>query len=183
MYKFGGVDDEVEREYLYDHVWELDSTTDADRLVIAPKYGHVELLQELTAEWTGSFGLLYVLLMPRTNNVAGRYQSPEPMDREGINTFLETFVSFLETDGRHHLWIGSSDDDGTLVYDQHNVIFAYGDLAHYKTVLAEHGLREGATRFPFPHSHKFHQENDAQEQKLVDYCAWLWSELQDGDEY
>ncbi|HEY7086520.1 MAG TPA: hypothetical protein VH518_00445 [Tepidisphaeraceae bacterium] len=124
------------------------------RLVIGPAARHVELLTELAAELGGNpWYVLYLLLVPRLGNrPPGRYQSPPFQTHRELSAFLASFRSFFEGDGRHHVWVGSAANDGLLVYDQHNVIFAYGPLERYKEILRARTFGQSQFWFPVPHS-------------------------------
>ena len=157
----------------------------ARRLVIGPSKGHVDLLAELSTELQGHpWFVLYVLLVPRVGNrAAGRYQS-EPFATHGeLTSFLSSFRGFFEGDGRHHLWVGSAANDGVLVYDQHNVIFAYGPLARFTQLLDARGFRREPFWFPAPHTHTYFPENDAEEERLMNEARWEYFPLQPGDEW
>jgi hypothetical protein len=82
----------------------------------------VELIHKLTNQLTEPFLLLYVLVVPRGKSEPVRYQS-EPVNTEELDRFLHRYQDFLEGDARHNLWIRSS-DDGMLVFDRHNIIYA-----------------------------------------------------------
>ncbi len=155
------------------------------RLVIGPSKGQVELLVELAAELAGRrWFVLYVLLVPRLGNrPAGRYQSEPFQTHAELSSFLASFKGFFEGDGRHHVWVGSAANDGTLVYDQHEVIFAYGPLDAFKSVLASRGFRESEFWFPFPDAHVYAPENDAEEERLMNEVEWQYFPLQPGDEW
>ncbi len=73
------------------------------------------------------FCILYVLTIPRSEERPGRYESA-PVSREEARQFLSRFREFFENDARHHIWIKSIDGPDLLVYDKHNVIYAYGPL-------------------------------------------------------
>ena len=155
------------------------------RLVIGPSNGYVDLLIELAARLKGRpWFLLYVLLVPRQGNrESGRYQS-QPFDTHAeLSRFLAAFRSYFEGDGRHHVWVGSAASDGVLVYDQHNVIFAYGPISDFKTILESRGFRQGEFWFPAPHSHSYVPENDPEEERLMNEIEWRRSPLQPGDEW
>lgn len=155
------------------------------RLVIGASRDHVDLLIELATQLQGlPWFVLYVLLVPRKGNrESGRYQSP-PFDTHAeLSAFLAAFRSFFEGDGRHHVWVGSAANDGLLVYDQHNVIFAYGPLDSFRAILDSHGFREHPFWFPAPHTHPYAPENDAEEERLMTEAEWQWSPLQPGDEW
>lgn len=114
---------------------------------------------------------------------AGPLSVFRPLPFDSVAGFCRRFATFLESDGRHHLWISSPEAGGTLVYDQHEWIWAYGDLPTYLDVLADLGLREGEIELPFPHAHQYHPENDADARALMEYWEWIHSPLRPGDEY
>ena len=157
----------------------------ATRLVIGPSAGHVDLMTELAAELEGHpWFVLYVLLVPRlAKREPGRYQSEPFESHAALSAFLAAFRSFFEGDGRHHVWVGSAPNDGVLVYDQHNVIFAYGPLDRFRAILASRGFREQAFWFPAPHVHTFVPEHDAEEDRLMSKIGWRHYPLQPGDEW
>jgi hypothetical protein len=128
------------------------------------------------------FGILYVLLTPRKENQPGRYQSPRPCSRDEMESFLLEFREFFESDGRHHVWVMSLPESSTLVYDQHNVIFAYGPLQEFTEVLKASGFQEGTVSFPSPHAHNYNAENDDTEERLLNHWAWIQTPLQPGDD-
>jgi hypothetical protein len=169
----------------YGNVYFKQPCGDAFRLVIGPSRDQVGLMVELASQLQGNpWFVLYVLLVPRKGNrVPGRYQSEPFESHAAFTAFLNSFRSFLEGDGRHHVWIGSAANDGLLVYDQHNVIFAYGPLDGYKSVLLSHGFRECEFWFPCPHSHAYMPENDAEEERLIAEIEWRRFPLQPGDEW
>jgi hypothetical protein len=183
-YKFGYLDKSgVDLPYQYANVWARERTTDPDRLVIAPSSRHVDLLLELAAVMNEPFGLLYVLQLPRSDAYpAGRYQNPEPISREELGVFLGRFGNFLENDGRHHFWIMAIDKSGLLVYDRHNVTFAYGPLEEFETVLLRNNLRRvDEVSFPDPHVHHYNADFDKEALDLMSYWSRLEYPLQDSD--
>jgi len=155
-----------------------------DRMLIGPSGGQTSLLFELAGLWEHrSYWLLYVLLVGRTGRPEGRYQAPQLPGSGELRTFLEEFGPFLEQDGRHAFWIGSAAGEGTLVYDQHDVLFAYGDLAAYRRVLDRRGFVEQPFSYPDPHVHCYHAELDAVEERLFSRWEWIWSPLREDDHY
>ena len=93
------------------------------------------------------------------------------------------YKEYFETDGRHHLWICTLDNSGRLIYDQHNVIFAYGQIEKYLTILDKEGFKEKRFSFPDPHAHAFNQINDKFEESILEYWGWSIYPLEDSDEY
>jgi len=183
-YKFGAMDKSgTEFPHNYGNVWALQKTTGPDRLIIAPSSQQINLLFELAGVIKGPYGLLYVLQVPRNDiHTAGRYQSPEPVSREELGTFLREFSNFLEKDGRHHLWIGAIDKSALLVYDRHNVIYAYGALQNFEAVLLRNSLNQvDDVSFPDPHVHHYNAEFDEKALELMNYWSWIKYPLQDND--
>jgi hypothetical protein len=124
-----------------------------------------------------------VLVVSRLGNEAGRYQSPEFGTKQELQDFLLEFKEFFETDGRHRIWIGATNNSGLLVYDQHHVIFAYGPIDRFERILENRGFREQPFSFPAPHCHNYHEDNDQHEKNIMDYCDWAIYPLDDNDLY
>jgi hypothetical protein len=182
-FKFGRLltnGDDVEHQY--DDVYEWERTTGPSRLVVAPRTSHIDLLQALGACWRGPYWVLYVLSVPREEAAAGRYQIPEPIGSQELGTFLTRYRAFFEGDARHALWIASAAGEGTLVYDRHNVLYAYGPLEQFEDVLTARGITRGSTVFPIPHSHHYHPEFDLAEARLLSEYEWIHSPLRPDDE-
>ena len=157
---------------------------DAERLVIGATNQNVKLLDQLSTCFSSqTFYLLYVLLLSHDGRSPGRYQSPTIESHEDLQVFIWSFQEFLEGDGRHHLWIASPNSTDLIVYDQHDVIFAYGDLDAFESLLLANGFASEEFWFPFPHTHSFDPKNVRYEEELLAYFDWTFFELQDGDEW
>ena len=182
-FKFGYVDEAgVETPYRHRNIWALEKTSGPDRLVIAPSSGQVEILLKLVAVMPEPYFLLYVLHTPRSDVAPGRYQSPEPVSLGQLIQFLGKFSNFLEGDARHDLWIGSPDKSFLLVYDRHQILFAYGPLDSFKSVLIDNRLQEAnEVRLPAPHIHRYNQEFDPLAADLMNFWLWKQFPLQDSD--
>jgi len=183
-YKFGYLDSsKLPAPFEYDHTWAIEQTSGPARLIIAPRCGQIELMRALLDKMAEPFQVLYVFLVPRTERMPGRYQGPHELRRTELDAFLNRFETFFEGDGRHDLWIRSATDSSLLVYDQHNVIYAYGPLESFKGSLASLGLREvPAIRFPDPHVHNYRAEFEADPDALLDYWEWKVTPLTEHDD-
>jgi len=159
--------------YTYPNIWAVEKTTGPDRLIIAPSSDQVGLMIELASVLPEPFGILYVLLVSRCDNAPGRYQSPYPIDRSELESFLSQFKDYFENDGRHHIWIMSLPLNATLVYDNHNVIYAYGPIQEYTHSLVRRNFKRGEVKFPSPHTHEYNQEFDEREKEIFNYWDWL----------
>ena len=182
-YKFGTLaNDGRDVPFQYENVYDVEQTTGQPRLVIAPRHDHVSLIGELADYLREPYYLLYVLLVGRTGRDEGRYQSANPLAASDLRDFLSVHRPFLETDGRHHFWVGSETGDGLLVYDQHNVIYAYGPPSQFEQLLRQRGFRRGSVRFPAPHTHHYHASFDSAEDRLFADLEWIHSPLEEQDE-
>lgn len=129
------------------------------------------------------YWVLYVLIVPAAPDTeAGRYQSPSPLGREEFDSFLDRYGPFLESDGRHDLWIKSVNDPELLVYDRHEIVYAYGDLDRLRTVLEVEGYVPGEVAIPNPHSHHYHRENNEDQRRLFESYGWVYMPLRPDDE-
>jgi hypothetical protein len=166
----------------YGGVWATEKTTGPNRLVIAPASGHVNLLLKISRPMSEPFSLLYILVSPHGAASEGRYESSHFLSREDLVLFLKRFGPFLESDGRHHFWIRSIAESDLLVYDNHNLIYAYGCLDRFKEILNGEGLVEvPKVVIPYPHTHFLHEEFDGEQDQLLSFCEWEHSPLQDED--
>lgn len=182
--RFGIVEGQIERPFMYPANYFRDSLRDgSERLVLAgPRTSYTKLLTDLAVTFPDTCKILYVLVVPRDGTAeAGRYESPDYLPIEEVSAFLVEFSEFFECDGRHHLWIACP-DHGTLVFDRHNVIYAYGNLEAFEAVADAHGMSRREFSIPIPHWHKYHAEYDAIEHRLLKRWDWIHSPLRAQDE-
>ncbi len=177
-YRFG----DTYKAYVHPNVWELQSTTGPDRLVLAPASGFLSLMSRLADAMPEPYYVLHVLLVSRRGNERGRYQSATPWSRAQLRSFLHEFGPYLENDGRHHTWIMSEADDSQIVYDNHNLLYCYGPLAEFIAIAEASGLKEGRTGIPAPHQHRYNVEFDDSEERLLRELAWKHFPLMDDDD-
>jgi hypothetical protein len=183
-YKFGHLDFSGEEvPFQYGNHWAVERTTGPSRLVIAPASNQIALITRLATVMRAPFEVLYVLLVPRGGGKSGRYQAPKPIDFGEVELFLWQFQELFESDARQHVWVGSADNSSLLVYDNHNVIYAYGPLEEFERILASAGLaRCEDVRFPKPHTHRYNFEFDQQAESVLKYWEWVHSPLQESDD-
>jgi hypothetical protein len=159
------------------------TSTQTQRICATTTAGYIDLLLALTAALPEPFFVLYVLALSRKGeNEAARYQSGE-VSHAAIQPFFEHFEDYLENDGRHHIWIHSPESSATLVYDNHDVIYCYGPLDTFSTILQNNGLKavDEIQRIG-PHSHCYNQEFDNCEGELLKFFKWTKSPLQSQDD-
>jgi hypothetical protein len=181
-YKFGWIP-KNERRYDYPDVYAFEQTSGPTRLVIAPSANQVSILIDLLQLMSEPVGILYVLAVPRGGSEAGRYQTASPVSKAQAEEFLKSFKEYFEYDGRHDIWVASMSGSDQLVYDRHNVIYAYGPLPEFETVLLARGLgKVEVVRFPSPHTHNYHAAFDQDERNLLRRWRWKRSPLRESDE-
>jgi hypothetical protein len=126
---------------------------------------------------------VYVLVVPRGEGDAGRYQSEFSFTFAQLEKFLDDHSDSLDNDARHNLWIRSASGDGLLVYDRHNVIYAYGPSEQLIAALTSNGLNESKEIcLPSPHVHHYHPQFDPDEKLILQQESWITSPLRPADE-
>ena len=168
----------------YGNVFYRDAAPSYERLVIGPSRDHVDMMLALAQAWSQEcFYVLYVLLTPHAVAKPGRYQSPLFNSHDDLSGFFLRHKSFLESDGRHHVWVSSPKGKERLIYDQHNVIFGYGNLLDYEMFLSSKDFSVEEFWFPSPHGHGYPSENDKHESALMNHFPWIYSPLHEDDEW
>jgi hypothetical protein len=179
--KFGDIDGNA---IVYPDTCTIEPVRGAVRLAITTRGSYVDLMLDLLAEVEGPFGLLYLLTVPRRDHKEGRYQSPL-LERDALVAFLRRFRAYLDGDGRHHLWVyavGASRHYPALVYNNHNLLFAYGPVERLETVLRDRGFADGLPAVPAPHMHAYRAEFDGDEDAIFEALAWSHFPLLEGDD-
>lgn len=167
----------------YGKFYEMETTIAFQRLKIAADKNQIELMLKLGEHLKPPFFILYVLVTQRNGHPQGRYQSNVIVNMEEVGRFLHQYKDYFETDGRHHVWIGTADNSGLLIYDQHNVIYAYGQLDEQIETLKALGFQEKAFSFPVPHAHRFDPVNDQFEDQIFRHWNWSFFPLTEHDTY
>ncbi|MCW5947304.1 MAG: hypothetical protein KIT74_09775 [Fimbriimonadales bacterium] len=167
------VEEGVFKPHSYSNTYAVDKT----RLCIAPSSDHIGLLIKLSRVMASPFRVRYVLQVPSEMFPAGRYDLTNDFSLADLESFLKRFSTFFEEDGRHHIWIRSSDAVSALVYDQHNIIYAYGSLDAFERVCTNEGMTEGSVDVPFPHAHAFQEKYDQELAVLLSEWSWERTDL------
>ncbi|MCE2573740.1 hypothetical protein [Motilimonas eburnea] len=180
IFKIGNLDNQ--EELFWDDLYEVEEYPNFSRLLIGCKAREIPLILEFCKEMEGPFGVLHVLLASRLGKESGRYQSPYPLSYDELELFLYEHQEYFERDGRSHLWVSSVTGEGQFIFDNHNYIYAYGDIEGYVSKLMLKGFSEGEVKIPVPHCHNYHVEFDGEEESVNNSFEWLYSPLQDGDD-
>lgn len=169
-------------EYSHPPEYRMEITSSgSDRIVAGVPAGDSVVIKRLTAELPAPFFLLYILHTPRGEGEPGRYQSQE-IDHAGLDKFLSSYGAFLSGDARHDLWIYSPDIEATIVWDRHNLLYAYGPVDEFIQALRAMGFREGNPNVSFDHIHYYREEFDSDAKSLLSALPWAYSPLRPEDE-
>ena len=182
MHKLSEIIDNREIEYSHPAQYQVEiMSSDTHRLVIGVPGGDHLILLKLIGNLPGPFSALYILHTPRGEGPIGRYQSPT-LSHQELVSFLGEFGQFLGHDARSDFWVHCFETGATIVWDRHNLIFAYGSLADYEQTLRELGFTNGAPAIPSPHVHHYHSGYDPVAKTLLTAYDWQHSPLRAEDE-
>jgi hypothetical protein len=169
-------------EHSYPPVFsEFDRESEVRRVVAAAPGGDALPFERLVSMMEPPYLLLYVLHTPRGEAEEGRYQSPE-LSLQDLRSFIVRFGAYLSSDARFDLWAYSPIEQGTVVWDRHNQIFAYGPVEKFTAELLRLGFRAGHVEVPVPHQHHYRAEFDSQAKELLEHFSWSHSPLRSEDE-
>ncbi|MHC4644971.1 MAG: hypothetical protein ACYTBJ_05700 [Planctomycetota bacterium] len=181
MFKIGTAYGPDDVEFRYSNIYQRQDYPQWSRIAIGAQTDHVSLMLEIAKSWAGPYGVLYVLVLSRMDHAHARYQAPRPCDYEQLESFASRFRPYLEKDARHNLWIMDVNSPFQLVYDRHNIIYAYGDQTSVISLLTQDGFIEAQVKIPSPHTHYYHPEFDDAEDDIITYWDWKPFPLQDTD--
>ena len=167
--------------HLWTSVYERTKRKVRDCVVVAVASSGIDLVLKLTEICPETFGILYVLVVPRGAQ-SGRYQLKDWLDRASLGSYLEHYRAYFEGDGRHDIWV-KPDDDSLIVYDRHEILYLYGDLDGFCGVLEKLGYRQGEVRVDFPHEHHYNFEFDNEQFSIVDSGDYIHFDLVPGQDY
>jgi len=151
------------------------------RLVAGVPAGDASTFRRLAQSLEAPCMLLYVLHTPRGEGDPGRYQGP-PLSMGELESFLDQHAAFLAGDARFDLWVHSPSENATLVWDRHNLIYAYGPTGRFVSTLEALGFHEGSAGVSFEHLHHYRQEFDSEAAAVLAAFAWSYSPLKPEDE-
>ena len=172
--KFFGSDQDNSVPYDYGNQWHRETHDSWSRITIGPTSRHIALLLELVKVLPPPYGILWILVHPSSGLNPGRYQSPLIEELEDLELLLWRYQEFFEQDGRHHIWVMSPHTGAQLIYDNHNLIYAYGPLDDFASVLQSEGLTEVdcPILIPSPHGHNYNPGNASTEDEFFAELEW-----------
>jgi hypothetical protein len=166
--------------YQHANTFIREKTHGIERVLIGPRGGHRFLVEMLAATIGPPYKVLYVLHTSRTGARLARYESPV-LEPDELRTFLARYGDFIAQDSRHDLWVAARGGAGTIVWDRHDLVYAYGPLDAYVSILEQGGLREGWPNTNLSHAHYYHAEWDDTERSILREFEWIVSPLHPED--
>lgn len=182
MFKLGTLYGDNDVECQYGNIYEIQRQPTWSRVAIGANDRQIPLLLEIAKTWRGPYGILYVLITSRLGHEPGRYQSPEPCNFDALEVFAYTFQEYFERGGRHNLWLMDLSSHSQVIYDNHDIIYAYGNIEWYSQFLEARGFSRQDMHIACPHSHYYNPEFDRCEDDILKYWDWKHFPLQDQDD-
>ena len=149
-------------------IWMRELTSETERLRIGGGEHSVELLGALAAVLVEPLFVLVEMRVPRATGDEGRLES-HAMTHTDVVSFLAAFRELFEDDARANVWVGTTANVGLLVLDEHDLIYAYGPLDDFETVIRQRGFALGEPGAPDPHEHHYNPEFDHLEVQLREH--------------
>lgn len=150
------------------------------RITAGVPSGEDAVFSRLVCATEPPYQLLYVLHTPRGEGEAGRYQSPA-LDASQLRDFLLKYRDLLRYDSRFDLWGRSAQDQATVVWDRHSILYAYGPLDLFESELRSMGYSDGDVAATFPHTHHYRAELDHLAKNLLACFDWTVTPLRPED--
>jgi len=160
-------------EYTYGNIYEHRVYSDWSTVVAAPDKNQIQFILDIIKEWPGPFLILYVLVVSRCGRELGRYESANTFSFEELEIFLVKHKEYFERDGRHHLWVIDITDNNRTIYDNHNIIYIYGDDKKIIKFCRHKGLAKNEILIPAPHTHNFNPKYDKEEDNILNNYEWI----------
>ncbi|MCU7646180.1 hypothetical protein [Pseudomonas piscis] len=181
MHRFAHMIDDQWVEHSYPPVFEIAPFNGGERVVAGVPGSDPQVLLSLARCLTQPLLLLFVLHTSREDVPVGRYMSPM-LSLAEVADFIDEFKPLLCGDSRFDFWVHSPEDQATVVWDRHNLIYAYGPLESYASALYGLGFGHGEAQMPVPHMHYYHPQLDELCRQLIARFDWRHSPLQPEDE-
>lgn len=137
------------RPFVFEDTYEIESLDGVDRLVIAAKADWTRLMLDLIRPGGSTYSAMYQV---QSDDQDERIESGI-LSFEELESLIARFVDFIELLPWHNFWVYNFETARQLVLDEHNLIYAYGDLDHFAQALGDRGFRKASMELPFPHVH------------------------------
>ena len=141
------------------------------RILMATSGSSTTLVSDLLNFYPGPYRLAYLLVTPPEGFEPMKYEI-DGVEADTIHGFFDHFRTFLESDARHHIWVHAERSGGTIICDEHDWIYAYGNLSAIEQSLIKKGFINDLPTIPFPHLHNESSSNDSAMRELLGHFDW-----------
>jgi hypothetical protein len=177
LYRLGSLVDGGWAEHVHPRIYVRHALEGGgERVVATAPGGDPQILRSLAANLTPPFRLLYVLHQPRGEAAVGRYESPDLSAAE-LDGFFERFGAFLQRDSRFDLWIFSIENGAAVIWDRHDLVWAYSRADAFEETMRALGFGPGQPAVPSPHVHHEHHALRGDADALIRFFAWKHTPL------
>ena len=181
--KIGSYINNTESEHVYENIYDVITYNNGTKcLRITSSESLSDLMVKLGALVRGNWYVLYTLLASHAGNRPGRYQGIEIQNYNSVLALFEKYKCYFDGDGRHNIWLGSTANNDLLVYDKHNIIYAYGPVEVFVGRIRSYGYCEGVIKIPTLHTHHYHSGNVKHEMGIMNEWNWKWCDLAESDD-
>ena len=142
-----------------------------DRIVVAPQGDGVEWVRRLANLAAPPLSLKGVLIEKCEPFPPGVYLLRSRLSLESLDRFLNDHAKLIGGDARMDLHVEGS--QGTIEYDQHDLISFRGPLDEAAQLLTRLGVPERDVSLPWPHTHHQHDCFDETFRSLLAEASWL----------
>jgi len=159
--------------FIHPDAFARESTSGPERLRIGGGNDSPRLLGTLASLLSEPLWLLVVLRVANsdTGPGPGRYEAV-PRTYPQVLDFLDEYHDLFAYDARADIWIGSTKNPDLLVLDEHDLIYAYGNIGAFEGELEAQRFRYQYIEIPYPHSHWHHKDLNALEGELCNRLDW-----------
>jgi hypothetical protein len=156
--------------FRYPEIWarQLTPETGVARLCIGGGEDPVKLLVTLAQALTEP--LFVLALIDASTGQTGKYESGA-MTYPDVAAFFDEFGRLFAAHGRAEAWVGSTQDSGLVVLDEHDLLYAYGPLDEFEAILPDRGYKAGFPEVPVPHAHALDVEL-AEQLRFREWPGW-----------
>jgi hypothetical protein len=168
----------------YEKEYAVREKASGGRLIVTPDKDHVKMMLNLLAgeNKNHSYSIAYFLL-ESCKEAWGKYQSVKTLSWDELERFCKKYTDYLETDARHNLGIRDNETKDTVIYDNHNVLYVFGNLEEKIEILENNGYKKvDKIVIPKPHSHFFNTANDDNELEIIKNNEWIFTPVKIRDD-
>ena len=162
---------------IYEKEYAIKEKASGARLIVTPDKDHVKMMLNLLAGENKNrrYSIVFYFIGSFRED-GSKYQSAKTLSRGELESFCEKYLDFLETDAGHNFGIRDIETKDTVIYDNHNVLYVFGNLQEKIEILENSGYKKvEKIVIPKPCTFIYHSENAAIEQEIKTNNEWIFT--------